>query len=212
MTDDFVEDFLAGFDDSRFPAAFLQQYELMECLSHNEIGETFLVKERQTGTQYVAKCYPNKAHPSRTTEGELLRKLNHPGLPAYIGEYQNEEMLCIVRSYAQGQSLAELVRDGPVGQQQSLFIGIQLCEILIYLHDQSPPLSTEMSNRTMSLSMSMGWSRSSILAFLVYSMRHCRKIRFVWEPGIMPHRNSTVLLKPILVPIFSLSGYFYFGC
>lgn len=140
MTDDFVEDFLAGFDDSRFPAAFLQQYELMECLSHNEIGETFLVKERKTGTQYVAKCYPNKAHPSRTTEGELLRKLHHPGLPAYIGEYQNEEMLCIVRSYAQGQSLAELVRDGPIGQQQTLFIGIQLCEILIYLHDQSPPI------------------------------------------------------------------------
>jgi serine/threonine protein kinase len=140
MTDVFVEDFLAGFDDSRFPAAFLQRYELMECLSQNEIGETFLVKERQTGMYYVAKCYAKNTFPSGAAEGDLLRKLNHHGLPVYISEHQNEEMLCIVRSYAQGQSLAELALDGPLGQQQAIMIGTQLCEILAYLHSQNPPI------------------------------------------------------------------------
>lgn len=140
MINAIVEDFLAGFDESRFPAAFLQRYELLECLAQTEIGETYLIKERQTGVYSVAKCYPSQAHLSRTPESELLRKLCHHGLPAYLGEYQNGEMLCIVRSYAQGKSLAELVADGPLGQARTLAIGIQLCEILGYLHGQKPPI------------------------------------------------------------------------
>ena len=140
MTDAFIEAFLTTFDDSRYPGNLLQQYELMECLSHNEIGETLLIKDRQTGEQFVAKCYTDQSVLSHTNESDLLKKLHHDGLPTYIGEYQNEHMLCVVRSFSKGISLDRFVQEKPLTQQQSIDIAVQLCEILIYLHGQTPPI------------------------------------------------------------------------
>ena len=140
MTVASLEDFLAGFDDSRFPGGFLRHYELMECLAHNEMGETLLVKDRLTGEYYVAKCYIDKSLLSHTTETNLLQKMHHTGLPIFIGEYQNENMLCIVRTFAQGKSLDRLTQDIPLNRQQCIDIAVQLCEILLYLHEQTPPI------------------------------------------------------------------------
>ncbi|PKO13450.1 MAG: hypothetical protein CVU39_18770 [Chloroflexi bacterium HGW-Chloroflexi-10] len=140
MTNAFIEDFLAGFDDSRYPRKFLENYELMECFAHNEMGETLLIKDRRTGNYYVTKCYLDQTFRSHTTESSLLRKLDHQGLPTYIDEYQNETMLCVVRSFAQGKPLDKLVRENPLNRSQSIDIAIQLCEILEYLHGQTPPI------------------------------------------------------------------------
>jgi serine/threonine protein kinase len=140
MTDAFIEAFLATFDDSRFPEDFLQRYELIECLSQNEMGETLLVRDRQSGEHYVAKCYSDQSPRSRTTESSLLKPLHHKGLPAYVGEHQNEKMCCIVREFAPGKSLDRLVQERPLAWQQSVAIVEQLCEILIYLHGQTPPI------------------------------------------------------------------------
>jgi serine/threonine protein kinase len=140
MTEAFVKTFLDSFDDSRFPGDFLQSYELMECLSDNEMGETLLIKDRQTGEYYVAKCYANKSLLSHTTESELLKKLQHEGLPNFIGKYQNENMLCVVRTYARGKPLDKLAQEAPLTRHQSIAIAVQLCEILTYLHGQIPPI------------------------------------------------------------------------
>ena len=56
MTDALLAEFLASFDDSQYPSDFLEKYELLECLANNEIGETLLIKDRQTGEYFVAKC------------------------------------------------------------------------------------------------------------------------------------------------------------
>ncbi len=140
MTDAFIEDFMDHFDDSRFPSDFLRDYEMMECLSQNEAGETLLVKDRQTGEHCVAKCYTDRSFLSRTSESELLKKFHHKGLPVYVGEYQNENMLCIIRSYARGASLDQLVREQPLTGEQAMAVGVQLCDILIDLHGQTPPI------------------------------------------------------------------------
>ena len=140
MTDTGVADFLADFDDSCFPADFLQRYELMECLAQSEQGETLLIKDRQTGEYGVAKCYADRDRVSQATESDLLKKLHHAGLPAFIGEYQNDTMRCVVRAYVPGQSLDKLAPQLPLTSQQAIAIAIQLCDILTYLHDQTPPV------------------------------------------------------------------------
>lgn len=140
MTDAIIEEFLGTYDDSRFPEDFLQRYELLECLSSNELGETFLVKEQDTGTHYVAKCYSDRSLLSHAAESDLLKRLSCKGLPAYIGEYQNGSMRCIVREYAPGTSLDILAQEKPFTGQQVISIALQLCELLIYLHGQSPAI------------------------------------------------------------------------
>lgn len=140
MDNMFIEDFLRGFDDSCFPEDFLQAYEPMECLSHNQMGETLLVRDKKTSQYYVAKCYNNQSRFSGTNESELLKKLNYEGLPAFIGEYQKGKSICIVREYAEGLPLNQFVNESTLSESQVISIIVQLCDILTYLHGHTPPV------------------------------------------------------------------------
>lgn len=135
-----VAEFLESFNEQRYPVEFLAKFELMECLAQNELGETLLVKDRETGEYFVAKCYLNENPHPHTSEGELLKRLNHQGVPQLIGEYGNETMFCVVRKYSSGKSLDLWVREKPLPVEQSVQIAIQLCDILHYLHSQNPPV------------------------------------------------------------------------
>lgn len=132
--------FLSGFDDSRYPATFLQVYEPMECFASSQTGETLLIKNRQTGAYFVVKFYTDPSLLSHTTESKLLSELHHAGLPTFVEEYRNDKMLCVVREYAQGVSLDKLVKEKRLSERQILSIASQLCDILIYLHGQTPPV------------------------------------------------------------------------
>lgn len=140
MDNIFIENFLSSFDDSCFPDDFLQAYEPMECLSHNQMGETLLVRDRKTAKYYVAKCYNDQSLLSRTTESELLKNLHYDGLPAFIGEYQKGGSLCVVREYAEGLPLNQYVRENAPSVSQVISIIVQLCDILSYLHGHTPPI------------------------------------------------------------------------
>lgn len=132
-----LNEFLSSFDGAHYPEAFLQKYELMECLAHNEMGETLLVRDR-FGTPFIAKCYTDASLLSRTTEDELLKKLRREGLPAFTEEFRDDETLCVVREYAQGTPLSRLKK--PLADAQAIDVGVQLCDILSYLHGQQPPV------------------------------------------------------------------------
>lgn len=140
MSDPFLETFLKKFDDSQYPQDFLKKYEVMECLSHNETGETFLIREKDSGERFVAKCYAKNAHAATIVKSSLLKGADHAGLPALAGEYQNDEMYCVVRKYIAGQTLAEYVQENPISRERFLSIALQLCDILAYLHRQNPPV------------------------------------------------------------------------
>lgn len=140
MDKDFIDSFFIDFDDSRFPSEFLQNYETLECLANGQMGETLLVKERQTGNFCVAKCYSDKSLLAHTTEGDVLRIIHNDRLPAFIAEYKNEEMLCVVREYIDGISLDKYIARNKLSQDQIISIVMQLCNDITYLHEQNPPI------------------------------------------------------------------------
>ncbi len=134
-----MREFSDGYDNSRFPAGFLAAYEPMECFHASDWNETLLVQDRKASTFAVAKCYAaDRAGVSG--EGELLKKLSHPALPSFIAEYRNETMVCVVREYVKGETLAEAVSAAPLSPPDAVGIGLQLCDALIYLHAQTPPI------------------------------------------------------------------------
>ncbi len=137
MDREIINDFLKGFDDNYYPKNFLEKYEPVECLAQNQMGETLLVRDR-FDTDYIAKCYTDASLLSQTSENELLKKLHHSGLPELVEEFQNKNMLCVVRQYARGIPLSRL--EEPLSETQIINVGIQLCEILAYLHGQKPPI------------------------------------------------------------------------
>ena len=97
-----------------------------------------LVKNKRTGVFYVAKCYAAGYAAGCATETEILKKLQRAGLPRFVDEYQNEEMRCVIREYVEGTPLHQL--PGKPDVRRAVQIALQLCELLLYLHNQTPPI------------------------------------------------------------------------
>lgn len=140
MDSEMTSEFLSEYHDNRYPKAFTDRYEAMECLSRSPAGETLLVRDKESGKLLVAKCYEKGQTLYESTEPEGLRKLSHPGLPAYEGEFRSDTMRCILREYIFGKTLCEMEKEAPFSQEAVRHTGVELCKILSYLHSQKPPI------------------------------------------------------------------------
>lgn len=134
-----VEDIQSVFAESNYPQDFLNTYDQMECLASHIGRETFLVRKKENGEMAVAKCYDRAVFPFQP-HFELLQGVDHPGLPRYFEQYQNDQILCVVREYIEGEPLSDYVKEKTLTLQQLVFFGQQLCDILSVLHGRTPPV------------------------------------------------------------------------
>lgn len=78
-----------------------------------------------------------------TQEAQLLARLHHPNMPRVIDHFLVPERgQYLVMDYVEGRNLQEILRRRlrPLGQDEALAIIYQVCAVLCYLHDQSPPI------------------------------------------------------------------------
>jgi len=134
-----VEDMQSVFAESQYPQDFLDAYDQMECLASHSGRETFLVRKKETGEMAVAKCYDRTVFPFQP-HIELLKGIDHPGLPRFLERYQNDQILCVVREYIEGEPLSDYVKEKPLTLRQIVSFGQQLCDILTVLHGRRPPV------------------------------------------------------------------------
>ena len=75
-------------------------------------------------------------------EAAMLQRLNHPGVVRFHDHYFTEEgKYYLVVDYVPGSSLETVINDfGPFNDDDAVKVGIQICEVLEYLHDQDPPI------------------------------------------------------------------------
>lgn len=73
-------------------------------------------------------------------EPHMMMKLNHPAVPKVFDIVEDENNICIIREYVEGQTLDTVLQEsGPIKQEMVLNWAIQLCDVLGYLHKQNPP-------------------------------------------------------------------------
>jgi serine/threonine protein kinase len=123
---------------SPLPSELLSGYEPLECLSHSAQAETFLVKDKENSILLVAKLYEKASFSVDTGERIFLARLNHPAIPKLIDSIETPDSVCIIREYVKGTPLNKA--DIPFDIQKTRDIGIQLCDVLTYLHNQSPSI------------------------------------------------------------------------
>lgn len=75
-------------------------------------------------------------------EADLLRTLDHPGVVRFFDEHTTEDgKYFLVMDYVQGQNLESAIANfGAFMTEEAVKIGIQICEVLEYLHEQDPPI------------------------------------------------------------------------
>jgi serine/threonine protein kinase len=121
-----------------------QGYKVINELGHNQQGGriTWLALSIATNQQVVIKQYSFaqidsnwsgfKAH---QREIDILKGLNHPKIPKYLGAFPTVNGFCLVQEYIPADSLAVYRSFEPENIKQ---IAIQLLEILAYLQSLIP--------------------------------------------------------------------------
>lgn len=117
------------------------KYMVISVLGTGTTGTVYLVKHQKLKV-YRAMKKVKKAQsdmPSFQQEISFLKNLNHPGIPVLFDYEEDMEFYYLFEEYVEGISLDEWVRQGKnVTETHLVWIGLQLCDILSYLHDQRP--------------------------------------------------------------------------
>lgn len=128
------------------PKASRPRYQKIRELGHNREGGrvTYLAKDNATGQQVVIKQFQFaqsgaawgglKAY---EREIQVLRSLNHPGIPRYLNSFESPKGFCMVQEYKDAQSLAVPRQWTPQEVKQ---IAISVLEILVDLQNRIPPV------------------------------------------------------------------------
>lgn len=126
-----------------------QRYRLISQIGHGAQGQTFLAHDQHTGqlvalkTLHVKLAHEWKAIDLFQREAEALRKLNHPGIPAYIDAFEENDgtEFYLAQTFVAGDNLeVRLARFEMFDQKRLEHIARGVLEILGYLHSQYPPV------------------------------------------------------------------------
>lgn len=74
-------------------------------------------------------------------ETDLLKRLNHPNLPAIIDVIDGEDFFLIVMDFVEGNTLSDILKEyGAQPQEKVVYWAKQLCDVLSYLHSRNPAI------------------------------------------------------------------------
>ncbi|MGB3401779.1 MAG: serine/threonine-protein kinase [Microcoleaceae cyanobacterium] len=125
---------------------YSQGYEIIRELGRNREGGriTWLASTIDTKQPVVLKqfCFAQSgsnwsAFHAYEKEIQILKGLNHPGIPSYLGAFETPEGFCMVQEYIDALSLGVPRSFSPEEVKQ---IAISALEILVYLQNRIPPI------------------------------------------------------------------------
>ena len=129
-----------------FPDFSHYHYQIEKELGHNRAGGrvTYLATETRQQQHVVIKQFQFaktgsswQSYDTYDREVQLLKELNHPGIPRYLDAFQTDDGFCMVQEYKQAVALATSRSFNPDEIKQ---IAIAALEVLVYLQNRIPPV------------------------------------------------------------------------
>jgi tRNA A-37 threonylcarbamoyl transferase component Bud32 len=128
---------------------FDQKYQVVNKLGVGGQGTVYLAlcgEEEVVLKEFVLPVFPDqrvrKAAAVRfQEEANLLTKLDHPQIVKLKDLFLEDHRAYLVLEHMTGQNLKDLVAEqGPLPAKEIFRLARQMCEILVYLHGQQPPV------------------------------------------------------------------------
>jgi len=123
-----------------YPDWINEKYELLECMSQSENGDTILALDRSSGQFVVVKTYYKNSPLFDANIPNEIKKLHCQGIPDFVDEYKDEDIRIEIREYIQGDTLISNVHLGKYSEEDTRSILLQLCDILSVLHNHEPQI------------------------------------------------------------------------
>lgn len=124
------------------------KYKIISVIGQGGMSTVYLARHQRLNKEWAIKeisreyC-ENYEMISRqlVLEADILKKLNHPGLPKIIDIIEKKDVIWMVMEFIEGKTLKEVLKErGRIQETEVLSWGKQLCEVLSYLHSRTPPI------------------------------------------------------------------------
>jgi serine/threonine protein kinase len=125
------------------------QYNIIEERGQGGFGITYRAKRARDDHEVIVKTLRIermkewKSFELFEREANVMRSLSHPNIPAYVDYFTEEStgLVAIVQEYIEGQDLRQRMKSGPrLTEPEMLSWLSQVLDVLIYLHQLSPPV------------------------------------------------------------------------
>ena len=125
------------------PKELLNKYHILQLLHHGIGGDVWLAEHIALGGKRVLKAI-EKSHPQHDVlarEAKMLQQCHHTSIPIIYDILDFDTQTYIVEEFIQGETLKQyIVRQRRIPTSMLLTISIQLCDILIFLHNPARPV------------------------------------------------------------------------
>jgi len=128
-----------------------QRYRIIGLVGSGGMGAVYKAEDTQLGNRLVALKEMRQggmnaqelqqAADAFRQEATMLARLQHPNLPSIFDHFEEHGRWYLVMSFLEGETLKDYLSRHPMGKlslNEALQIGIQLCTVLGYLHQQRP--------------------------------------------------------------------------
>lgn len=120
------------------------KYKIQSVLGRGGMSVVYLAVNEKANKPWAVKELVRKEFQELETERKeiaLMKRLKNPHLPSIVDVIEQGERLLIVMDYVEGQTLEAMLREqGAQPVERVLDWAGQLCQVLTYLHRQSPPV------------------------------------------------------------------------
>lgn len=138
------------------PGTTLDQgrYRILELVGKGGMGAVYKARDTRLSEKVVAvkqvldeadDVDPVFAEKQLKVESDTLEKLRHSGIPQVLDAFRESNANHIVMEFIDGTSLEKLLdyfmeQGDPMPQEMVIDLALKICDVLIYLHEQDPPV------------------------------------------------------------------------
>ncbi|MCL2634664.1 MAG: protein kinase [Oscillospiraceae bacterium] len=132
----------AAYEEFELPQEILNRFQIIEQVNRNDYRETLLLQDRVSDELFILKRYHDSMHMgNHSNETELLRGLEHKGLPRFEASIKDDNAQLIIHKYVDGIPLDEFLAErGLINPEKTIEIISAICDVLIFLHSQPEPI------------------------------------------------------------------------
>src|SRR5262249_44274549 len=129
------------------------RYDIVKRVGGGGMGSVYLARDKRLADasravkemigMFTDEGQRRKAIEDFERESQLLASLDHPSIPTIYDYFVNEGCYYLVMKYIAGGDLSKRMKESPDGRIDEKTVvkwGIQICDVLSYLHQREPPI------------------------------------------------------------------------
>lgn len=124
-----------------------QRYQIIEQAGAGGNGKVFRVLDLHLEKEWAMKLldernssFSFRNQGEKMDELQVLKKISHPNFPRIVDAFEEDGRKILIMDYIQGVTLEEVLKKGPMKEEEMLVVLKQVCEAILYLHQQTPVL------------------------------------------------------------------------